>query len=334
MKYLTNIDLSKNELQNAVIQNLATAPSNPKKGQIYYNTNENVLYQYNGTSWAGVGADTNTIYNLKAGSVSSNTAPITLTGSDGSTYTVNLKGSGGTTITSSPSGSGVSGDVTITTPTAVTESTVSGWGFTKNTGTYSKPSTGIPKTDLDATVQASLNRADSVPTALAEKEDISNKVSSWSSTTNNTHYPSEKLVKDSLDGKVDKVSGKGLSTNDFTTTLKNKLDGIASGAEVNVQSDWNQTNTSADDYIKNKPTILKTYSANNSALSASGGVCTWTISASTHGISGSNLMVQLYEVSSGDMVMADVSINSSKTVTIKFNLSSITAGTYKVVITG
>jgi len=41
--------------------------------------------------------------------------------------------------------------------------------------------------------------------------------------------------------------------NNFTNTLKNKLDGIASGAEVNVQSDWNQTNTSADDYIKNKP---------------------------------------------------------------------------------
>ena len=43
--------------------------------------------------------------------------------------------------------------------------------------------------------------------------------------------------------------------NNFTTTLKDKLDGIAAGAEVNVQSDWNQTNTSADDYIKNKPTI-------------------------------------------------------------------------------
>lgn len=64
--------------------------------------------------------------------------------------------------------------------------------------------------------------------------------------------------------KVDKVTGKGLSTNDFTTALKNKLDGIASGAEVNVQADWNQTNVNADDYIKNKPTIpegVKLYSA-------------------------------------------------------------------------
>ena len=59
-----------------------------------------------------------------------------------------------------------------------------------------------------------------------------------------------------ISGKVDKVSGKGLSTNDFTTTLKNKLDGIATGAEVNVQANWNQTDTSADDYIKNKPTLF------------------------------------------------------------------------------
>ena len=36
---------------------------------------------------------------------------------------------------------------------------------------------------------------------------------------------------------------------------KQKLDGIASGAEVNVQSDWNEADSTADDYIKNKPTI-------------------------------------------------------------------------------
>ena len=43
------------------------------------------------------------------------------------------------------------------------------------------------------------------------------------------------------DNKVIKLTGKGLSTNDYTTTEKNKLAGIASGAEVNVQSDWNAT---------------------------------------------------------------------------------------------
>ena len=44
--------------------------------------------------------------------------------------------------------------------------------------------------------------------------------------------------------------------NNYTTAEKNKLSGIAAGAEVNVQSDWNQTTTTADDYIKNKPENL------------------------------------------------------------------------------
>jgi Cu/Ag efflux protein CusF len=44
--------------------------------------------------------------------------------------------------------------------------------------------------------------------------------------------------------------------NNFTTAEKSKLEGIEAGAEVNVQADWNQTNSSADDYIKNKPENL------------------------------------------------------------------------------
>lgn len=47
-----------------------------------------------------------------------------------------------------------------TIPSAVTESTVSGWGFTKNTGTYSKPSGGIPKSDMASDVQTSLSKSD------------------------------------------------------------------------------------------------------------------------------------------------------------------------------
>lgn len=63
-------------------------------------------------------------------------------------------------------------------------------------------------------------------------------------------------IKSWANGKfVEKVNGKGLSENDYTTEEKNKLSGIATGAEENVQADWNETNTSSDAYIKNKPTI-------------------------------------------------------------------------------
>lgn len=56
-----------------------------------------------------------------------------------------------------------------TIPSAVTESTVSGWGFTKNTGTYSKPGAGIPKSDLASDVQASLGKADTALQSYTEK---------------------------------------------------------------------------------------------------------------------------------------------------------------------
>ena len=59
---------------------------------------------------------------------------------------------------------------------------------------------------------------------------------------------------------VQPESGKGLSTNDYTTAEKTKLAGIAEGAEANIQSDWNQADNSKDDYIKNKPTIPTTAS--------------------------------------------------------------------------
>lgn len=56
--------------------------------------------------------------------------------------------------------------------------------------------------------------------------------------------------------KVDAEVGKTLSSNDFTDACKSKLNSIASGAEVNVQADWNVTSTSSDAYIKNKPTVV------------------------------------------------------------------------------
>ena len=51
------------------------------------------------------------------------------------------------------------------------------------------------------------------------------------------------------------VAGVGGHSGLMPATMAEKLNGIEAGAEVNVQPDWNQTTTTADDYIKNKPTI-------------------------------------------------------------------------------
>lgn len=79
---------------------------------------------------------------------------------------------------------------------------------------------------------------------ISGKQDKSNIVTSWSVTTSDAKYPSEKLVKTELDQKVDKVTGKGLSTNDYDNTAKNKVDNLKTVATSGSYND-----------LTNKPTI-------------------------------------------------------------------------------
>lgn len=59
--------------------------------------------------------------------------------------------------------------------------------------------------------------------------------------------------------------------NNFTNAEKTKLSSIESGAEVNVQSDWNQTDNTEDDYIKNKPSS-EVKSATDTFTTVNGGL--------------------------------------------------------------
>lgn len=79
------------------------------------------------------------------------------------------------------------------------------------------------------------------PVSTATQAALDGKASS-SHTHTNDHTHTNKSVLDA-------------TQESYTTAEKTKLAGITAGAEVNVQADWNQTDTAADDYIKNKPSI-------------------------------------------------------------------------------
>ena len=68
-KYLVDLDLSKNQLLNAVVQNLAVAPSSPAEGQIYWSTADDTLYVWNadGSTWIDLGSSGITNLSYTAG---------------------------------------------------------------------------------------------------------------------------------------------------------------------------------------------------------------------------------------------------------------------------
>lgn len=127
---------------------------------------------------------------------------------------------------------------------------------------------------------------------ISGKEDKSNKVSSWSNTTTDTHYPSEKLVKDSLDGKANSTHNHTKSQiTDFPTTMtptshthgnlqNNGQVGSTAQASKNVVTDSSGKITTED-----KPTIPSASSTTPSADTTNGSVgtgTTWARSNHTH----------------------------------------------------
>ena len=92
MKHLVNIDLNQNELQNAVIQVLATDPSGVE-GQIYYNSTNNVIRYYDGSSWtdlASGGSVNNSNIIINAGNGMTGQANFTLNQSSDETVTFEI----------------------------------------------------------------------------------------------------------------------------------------------------------------------------------------------------------------------------------------------------
>ena len=140
---------------------------------------------------------------------------------------------------------------------------------------YSNTESGLSGTNVQAALDETVEKLAvtqahvlTLDTEKASKEDVDKAIADLVDSapeTMNTLNELAAAIKDNQDvadvlteavgNKVDKVDGKDLSTNDYTTEEKEKLAGIAQGAEVNVQSDWEATDETSKTFIKNKPVI-------------------------------------------------------------------------------
>jgi hypothetical protein len=148
MKILNNLNLLKNELQNAAIQNLAEAPASPVAGQVYFDTVSKELKIYTGTAWDTVGKE----YYIAV--VEDSGVKIRLTDSLSATDDVKFTGTNSITITKVTAEDTINIDspnlsLTPGTGDYVSGLAVSGHGITETKVAFSTltASTGLTLTD-------------------------------------------------------------------------------------------------------------------------------------------------------------------------------------------
>lgn len=359
-KFLTDIDLNKNELQNAVIQGLASAPSSPKKGQVYLNTADNMLYFYNGTSWIGVSDLSDAEVTIEQATGSGNTLK---------SYTIKQGGAALSPTIDIPK------DFLVKSGRVIEVVEYNGDFYN---GTDTNHTTPLPVNskgkylDFVINVESGTAVTDShIYILVSDLVDVY--LAGNGININNSNVVSIKLKSTANGLSVDSgglgislaspsSSGVGGSGGAMSAADKEKLDGIATGAEVNQNAYSNikagDTTISASsktdtfeivagsnitltpDSTNKKVTIASSgssnvtkYSIDNSLLTPSSGICTWTIAKSSFGgVSGLQSYVLLFEKSTGTEVIADVTHSENNIVIKILSSSNIAANTYTAVI--
>lgn len=322
-KFLVDVDLSQNELQNAVIQNLAAAPANPKEGQIYYNTSNDTYYGYKNGAWVALDAQGQT-YTEGAGiDITGNVISIdnTVTSATKCKITYDAQGlvTNGADLAAS--------DIPDISATYVATSLLGANSGVATLGADGKvPSSQLPSF-VDDVIDAYI-----VSGATALSAGWLSKTSGGSALTPETDKIYVIVESGEYQNKTYRWSG---STYVEISAAPGAASESAAGIiEIATQA---ETNTGTDDTRAVTPLKLATLLAskkiasNNGALTASSGVVTWTISNS---LGTADVQVQVFEVSTGTQVMCEVSVGAS-TITIKMNsASNVAADTYRAVIMG
>lgn len=342
--YLVDIDMNQNEVQNACEQSLAAAPANPKESQHYWDSVNKKWYIFNGTNWVDAtsqgqiytGGDGIDI----SGSVIAvdNTVAKKTDIADG-TLTIQKNG---TTVQTFTANQSTNATANITVP--VTAADVN--ALPDTTKYVANASMTIDNTTYVVTLQLKDQDGNNIGTAQTIDLPLESVVVSGSYDSVN-----KKIVLTLQDGSTidvpvaDLVAGlqtEITSTNKLDadlvddSTSANKFVTAAQRTQIgtnasNITSIQNTLATYGDIVTHNASEFSKKLTTVNPALTASSGVCTWTI---TNTLGTADCIASIREVASNEEVACSVTYGGANIVVKINSASNIAANTYKATIIG
>ena len=360
MQFLTNIDLTKNQILNVALQNLSSPPGSPVAGQVYYNTVDKAIYFWDSLQWVNISGDITAVVAgsglIGGGTGGSVTLDVNV---DNATIEVDndivrVKDLGITTgklndgaVTTIKIGSN---QVTLAKLAQVANNTVIG----NTSGGTATPSEVVIVTDLASASSTTLATSAAIKTYIdANVGSLGNLEGAWDASSGSFPVGSSPVagtkagdywyvsvagttggvafnVGDVIVAKINSASTSSASDWIQLEVNRDQATETAIGlAEIATQT---EVNTGTDDQRIVTPLKLKTLLDNRTGgYAANIGNGTATSYAVTHGLGTTDVNVMLKDNSTLAQVFADVVITDANTVTVSFAVAPA-SNAYRVII--